>query len=216
MLDGVIIQSGEMGDTLIDRLAHSNMPMVVAGRPHHPEQLSFVDVDNVCGAYTAITYLCKLGYHRIGLISGPTTSTAGTDRKIGFEKAIRDHGLESDEHLFVEGDFSEASGYDGMKQILAARPEAVFAASDAMAYGAILAIRAAGLRVPEDIAVVGYDDLPMATLANPQITTISQPIFPFGVRAVELLVDLIENGPTPPRQVIMETRLVVRGSCKPE
>jgi LacI family transcriptional regulator len=100
-----------------------------------------------------------------------------------------------------------------MQQLLPARPDAVFAASDLMASGAMRAVREAGLRIPENIAFVGYDDLPHATLTDPHLTTIRQPVYQFGFRAVEILIDLIENGLEPARRVIMDTELVVRASC---
>jgi DNA-binding LacI/PurR family transcriptional regulator len=115
--------------------------------------------------------------------------------------------------LIADGDFTENGGYLAMQQILPAHPDAIFAASDLMAIGALRAVREAGLCVPEDVAFVGFDDLPLATMADPQLTTIRQPVYQFGYKAVEMLIDLIENGLKPPRQVIMHTELVLRDSC---
>jgi LacI family transcriptional regulator len=100
-----------------------------------------------------------------------------------------------------------------MKKLLSAKPDAVFAASDIMAIGAMRAIREAGLNIPGDIALVGFDDLPIATLSDIQLTTIRQPVVQFGIRAVELLIDMIENGTHPPRHIIMGTELIIRDSC---
>jgi DNA-binding LacI/PurR family transcriptional regulator len=100
-----------------------------------------------------------------------------------------------------------------MQQMLPAKPDSVFAASDIMAIGAMRAVRDAGLRIPEDIAIVGFDDLPIATLSDIQLTTIRQPVVSFGAKAVEILIDLIENGINPPRHIIMDTELVIRDSC---
>lgn len=118
-----------------------------------------------------------------------------------------------DEKLFVEGDFTEEGGYYAMKRLLAAKPDAVFAASDVMAFGGIRASREAGLKVPEDIAFVGFDDLPMASLSNVQLTTIRQPVVQFGAQAVETLIDQVENGNTSPHRIIMDTELIIRESC---
>jgi DNA-binding LacI/PurR family transcriptional regulator len=115
--------------------------------------------------------------------------------------------------LIQEGDFTEAGGYYAMQQMLPAHPDAVFAASDIMTIGAMRAVRDAGLRIPEDIAFVGFDDLPIATMSDIQLTTIRQPVLSFGVKAVEILIDLIENGNQPPRHIIMDTELVIRDSC---
>jgi LacI family transcriptional regulator len=212
-LDGILVQAGEIGDQLIDRLASSNVPLVVAGRPFNPDQVSYIDVDNVAAAYTAVTHLIDLGYKRIGTIAGVTNSAVCLDRKEGYLKALVEHGLAVDKSLIVEGDFTEMGGYRGMQRLLAARPEAVFAASDLMAIGGMRAAREAGLSIPGDIAFVGFDDLPFATIPDPSLTTIHQPIYEFGFKAVEILIDLIENGIKPSRRVIMETQLVIRDSC---
>jgi LacI family transcriptional regulator len=212
-LDGILVQAGEIGDQLIDRLASSNVPLVVAGRPFNPDQVSYIDVDNVAAAYTAVTHLIDLGYKRIGAIAGVTNSAVSLDRKEGYLKALVEHGLAVDKSLIVEGDFTEMGGYRGMQRLLAVRPEAVFAASDLMAIGGMRAAREAGLSIPGDIAFVGFDDLPFATIPDPPLTTIRQPIYQFGFKAVEVLIDLIENGIKPARRIIMDTELVIRGSC---
>jgi LacI family transcriptional regulator len=212
-LDGVIMQSGQIGDHLIDRLVNSTLPLVVAGRPFNTTDVSFIDVDNVQAAYQAVCHLARLGYQRIGMITGLTNSTVGLDRKEGYLKALLDQGLTMEKSLIVEGDFSEIGGYHGMEQLLPARPDAVFAASDQMAMGAMRFVRDSGLRVPEDIAFVGFDDLPQSSLADPALTTVHQPITQFGIKAVEVLIDLIEHGTKPAQRVIMNTELVIRDSC---
>jgi LacI family transcriptional regulator len=212
-IDGVVVQSGQMGDELIDRLIEAKIPLVVAGRPHNVGNVSYVDVDNVSAAFNAVSHLTRLGRRRIALINGPTSSTVGIDRKAGYLKALTERGFEIDETLLVEGDFTEAGGYYGMRQLLPAAPDAVFAASDIMAVGAMRAIREAGLAVPENIAVVGFDDIPLAGLPDPHLTTIRQPIYQFGYQTVDVLIDLIENGMTPPRRIIMDTELIIRDTC---
>ena len=220
-MDGILVQSGQIGDYLIDRLVNTNIPLVVAGRPFHASDtsydgiydVSYIDVDNVKAAYQAVSHLIQLGYRRIGTITGIIDSTASLDRKEGYLKALVEHGLGVDKALIAEGDFSEAGGYRGMQQLLPARPEAVFAASDVTALGAMRLAREAGLRIPEDIAFVGFDDLPLATQAEIKLTTVHQPILQFGAKAADTLIDLIENGIRPPRRIIMETELIIRESC---
>jgi len=213
LLDGILLQSGQLGDQLIDRLVNSNIPLVIVGRPFHPNDVSYIDVDNVNAAYNAVSHLIRLGYKRIGTITGTANSTVSQDRKEGYLKALRERGRDVDESLVVEGDFTEAGGYYAMQKLLAARPVAIFAASDIMAIGAMRAVREAGLCVPDDIAVVGFDDIPLATMPDPPLTTIRQPVLPFGFKAVEILIDLIENGIKPSRRIIMDTELVIRDSC---
>lgn len=213
LMDGIILQAGQLGDKLIDRLLSSNIPFVVAGRPFHCDGVSYVDVDNVRASYRAAEHLIQHGYKRIATIAGPDNSTVSVDRREGYLKALTDHGWLVDESLIVEGDFTEASGYRAMQALLPARPDAVFAASDVMAIGAMRAVHQAGLTVPGDIAFVGFDDLPPAAHGTPHLTTIRQPVHKFGAKAVETLIDLIEQGTQPARRIIMDTELIVRESC---
>ena len=213
LLDGILLQTGRLQDKLMDRLVHSDFPVVIAGRPFNANGVSYIDIDNVKATYQAVCHLIQLGYKRIGTITGMMNSTTGIDRMKGYRKALDKHGREVDEALIAEGDFSELSGYTAMKTLLPARPDAVFAASDTMAIGAMRAVRDAGLRVPEDVAFIGFDDLPIASQPDIQLTTVRQPIVGFGSKAVEILIDMIENGIKPTRRIIMDTELVVRASC---
>jgi LacI family transcriptional regulator len=137
----------------------------------------------------------------------------GIDRKQGYLKAMAERNRGVDEALISEGDFTEAGGYYAMQRLLPENPDAVFAASDIMAIGAMRAARDAGLRIPDDIAFIGFDDLPIATLSDIQLTTIRQPVVQFGAKAVEMLIDQIEHRDHPPRHVIMDTELIIRASC---
>ena len=214
LLDGVIIQSGHHGDQgIIGRMLDARIPLVVAGRPFRSDNVSYIDIDNVNAAYNAVGHLIRLGHQRIATITGPASSAVGIDRVEGYCKALVERGREVDEALILEGDFTETGGYYAMQKLLSAHPDAVFAASDVMAIGAMRAMRDAGLRVPEDIAIVGFDDLPIAAVSDAQLTTVRQPVVQFGVKAVEILIDLIENGLQPPRHIIMDTELVIRKSC---
>ncbi|MBN1535396.1 MAG: LacI family DNA-binding transcriptional regulator [Anaerolineales bacterium] len=213
LLDGVLLQSDQIGDQLADQLIRSNIPLVIIGRPFSNKNVSYIDVDNTNSAFIAVSHLIRLGYKRIGTITGVPTRTVSLDRQEGYIKALIERGRDIDESLIVEGDFTEAGGYYAMQRMLPHKPDAVFAGSDTMALGAMRAVRETGLRVPEDIAFVGFDDLPLATLPEPRLTTMRQPVYQFGIKAVEILLDVIENGITPPRRVIMETELIIRDSC---
>lgn len=213
MLDGILIQSGQLGDQLITRLVNRHIPVVVVGRPLHTIEVSYIDVDNFRGAHSATSHLIRLGYQRISTITGLAGSAPTVDRLEGYTRALIDRGRNLDPALVAEGDFTEAGGYYAMQQLLPAKPDAVFAASDLMAIGAMRATREAGLRIPEDVAFVGFDDVSVAMYATPQLTTIRQPITSFGITAVETLIDLIENGIEPPRRIIMDTELIIRESC---
>jgi LacI family transcriptional regulator len=208
-----VLQTGQMDDKMVNRLVELDFPMVFAGRPFHADGISYIDVDNLQAAQNAVCHLIRHGYQRIGTITGRMNSTTGIDRLEGYRKAILEQGWEVDESLIKEGDFSEASGYAAMKLLLPAKPDAVFAASDALAFGAIRAVQEAGYNVPRDVAFVGFDDLPIASQSEIQLTTVRQPIVQFGVKAVETLIDLIEYGIKPTRRIIMETELIIRESC---
>ncbi|MCS7010549.1 MAG: LacI family transcriptional regulator [Anaerolineales bacterium] len=213
-LDGVLIQSGHHGDQwIIGRMLDIKMPVVVCGRPFRSDNVSYIDVDNIRAAHQAVSHLIRLGRQRIATITGPFASTVGLDRLEGYKKALQERGLPIQENLIVEGDFTEEGGYYAMQRLLPHQPDAVFAASDLMALGAIRAAKEAGLRVPEQIAFVGFDDFPLASSNEIRLTTIRQPVVQFGIQAVELLIDLIEHGHQPPRRVILDTELIIRDTC---
>ena len=214
LLDGVLVQSGHHGDQyIIGHIVDQHMPMIVLGRPFRSDNVTYIDIDNVHASYRAVNHLIHLGRKRIGTITGPKASAVGLDRLEGYRKALSENGMQIEEDLIMEGEFTEASGYSAMQMLVLAKPDAIFAASDAMAIGAIRATRELGIRVPEDIAFVGFDDLPIATLSNVQLTTVRQPVVEFGIRAVEALIDQIENNGKKPYRIIMETELIVRESC---
>jgi LacI family transcriptional regulator len=138
---------------------------------------------------------------------------AGQDRLEGYRKALAAREIPVEEDLIVEGDFTESSGIVGMQRLLPAEPTAVFVASDMMAVGALKALRQAGMRVPEDVAMVGFDDIPVASALDPPLTTVRQPIGRMASLAVETLLDLIEHPGSGPRRVVLPTELVIRESC---
>ncbi|MBN1666997.1 MAG: LacI family DNA-binding transcriptional regulator [Anaerolineales bacterium] len=212
-LDGIIVQATGLGDRFYPKVSDWTIPFIFAGRPMIPDKVSYLDVDNHAGAYSAVIHLAQNGYRRIATITGALNTAAGADRLSGFQRAIQERGLEFDEKLIVEGDFTETSGYYAAKQLLPHKPEAIFVSSDAMALGAIRFFQETGLVIPNDVAIVGFDDLPPATLSRPQLTTVRQPVRSFGFKAVETLIDIIENGSQPPRRIIFDTELVIRDSC---
>lgn len=213
-LDGVLLQAGKINNPLIEMLCEAKMPFLVLGRPSI-SQVSYIDVDNVAGAYMAVTHLIRLGYQRIATITGALDTTAGLDRVQGYKKAIQERGLAFDKDLVVEADFTETGGYYAAQKLIHKRPDGIFIASDIMARGAIKALNDAGLLVPGDIAVVGYDDLPPARSTSPLLTTVRQPVDAFGAKAVDILLDIIEFGTNPPRQIKLDVELVIRESCGP-
>jgi LacI family transcriptional regulator, galactose operon repressor len=213
LIDGVLVASALIDDPVIEALAKSNMPFVLVGRYPSNGQISYVDVDNRNGAREMVAHLLRLGYRRVATISGPKNMIAGAERLQGYSTALRDRRMTQDPNLIVEGDFTEEGGHAAMQHLLPLTPDAVFAASDAMAVGALRALRDANKRVPEDIALVGFDDMPFATRTDPPLTTVRQPIQRAGSVAVDTLIDLVAHPDSPPRRIILPTELVIRASC---
>jgi LacI family transcriptional regulator len=213
LVDGVIVSSMLMDDPILTALSEGKLPYLQIGRHPANPGVNFVDVDNIQGSCLAVRHLLKSGRRRIATITGPQTMIAGMDRLQGYRRALEEWGIPFDPTLVVEGNFSDLSGYSAIQHILPHHPDALFSASDAMASGALRALHEANIRVPEDVAVVGFDDIPFAAHTDPPLTTIHQPIQRIGSMAAETLVEIIEQPVTQPRQVILPTELVVRSSC---
>jgi LacI family transcriptional regulator len=213
-IDGVIVSSMPVDEVIVDALSHSTLPFILVGRdPTHPA-VSYVDVENRRGAIDATTHLIRLGRRRIATITGPLNTIVGIDRRDGYLEALQQRGLDPDPSLIAEGDFSEEDAFNLTRGLLVHEPDAIFAASDAMATGALRALRDAGKRIPEDIAVVGFDDMPFAAHADPPLTTVRQPIQSIGSLAAETLIDMIEHDEDPhTRRTLLPTELIIRKSC---
>jgi LacI family transcriptional regulator len=214
-LDGVIVASASRDDSLIPDLLHDRIPFVSVGR-HPNKRVHYVDADNVTGARMAVEHLIRLGHRRIATITGRLNTPASQDRLEGYRQALHAHRVPVEERLIVEGDFTEGSGMVGMQRLLPASPDAVFVASDMMAIGALKALRPAGWQVPHDVALIGFDDIPAASVIEPALTTVRQPIERMGSLAVDLLLSVLENSSeeeAPAHRIILPTELVVRASC---
>src|SRR3954452_14093807 len=212
-VDGVMLLSLHGDAPLLGELERRGLPTVIGGRPPHGEDLSFVDVDNVAGGFEATTHLLDRGRRCIGIITGPPDMSVSADRLQGYREALQQRGVEVDDDLVVAGDFTEAGGQAAMTELLDRAPDldAVFSSSDLMASGAVRALLGRGLRVPADVAVVGFDDAPVARHTEPQLTTMHQPVEQMGRSMVELLVARIEGRPTE-QHVMLAPQLVVRAS----
>lgn len=215
LIDGVILASALMDDPMLEALLKRGLPFITVGRLPTDNQVSYVDVDNVNSAREMVAYLLRLGHRQVATISGPINMIAGSDRLQGYRLALRNRGVAPDPALIVEADFTEEGGYIAMQRLLPRAPEAVFVASDAMAVGALRALREAGLRVPDDIAIAGFDDIPFAARTDPPLTTVRQPIQRMGSVAAETLIDMISHPQPQPRRIILPTELVIRESSGP-
>jgi LacI family transcriptional regulator len=214
IIDGVIVSSMPIDEVIVDSLNQSGLAFILVGRdPVHPG-VNYVDVENRRGAIEGVTHLIRMGRRRIAHLSGPMNTVVGKDRLDGYQEALHMRGVPFYPELVLEGNFSEEDGYSLTRLLLVRNPDAIFAASDAMALGALRALREACLRVPEDVAVVGFDDLPFAASADPPLTTIRQPIQRTGAMAAQTLIDVIEHPAEPlARRILLPTELVIRRSC---
>jgi len=211
LVDGVIITADRREDSFVEQLLKHDVPVAFIGKPEPGVDVPFVNVDNETGGYMATEYLIQRGCRRIATIPA-LYNTAGEDRYRGYQRALKAYDIPFDERLIAEGDFSQESGYSAMQQLLPEQPDGVFAASDLMGVGAQRAIREAGLRLPHDVAMVGFDDLPLATYAEVPLTTIHQPIDALGPIAVEMLQAAIENPTRPVKSRVLPVELVIRST----
>jgi DNA-binding LacI/PurR family transcriptional regulator len=208
--DGVLLVSTHKGDPLVDELLAQDVPVVACGRPMgHERDVSYVAADDRDGARQMVTYLRAQGYRRIGMIAGPQDTPGGVDRLAGYRDVLG----EIPNSLVVSGEYTQASGETALLRLLDQAPDmdAVFVASDLMAAGALAALRHAGRRVPEDVAVAGFDDSRIAAACHPPLTTIRQPWARISTEMARLLLRLVEGEDN--AAVILPTELVIRESA---
>lgn len=216
-VDGIIfVAAGDQADSL-DFLLRQNMPVVMVDRDVPNVEVDAVLTDNQLGGYLATRHLIELGHRRIACIAGPSSITPSAERVIGYRRALEEANLPYEENLVVCGDYHSQSGMEITHAILQMnpRPTAIFALNDLMALGALRAVAEVDCSVPEDLAVVGYDDLELAHFTNPPLTTIAQPKKEIGAQAVNLLVDRMSQRSRPPIRLVLAPELIVRRSTQP-
>ena len=213
-VDGAVVVSHHRDDVLADELRSSGVPTVYVGRPFvGADRVHYVDVDNAGGGRMATEHLLRIGRRQIATIAGPQDMSAGVDRLAGWSAALSEAGLVADAVEY--GDFTTAGGVHATKKLLARYPDldAIFAASDLMAVGALTVLAETGRRVPEDVAVVGYDNLGSATTTSPTLTTIVNPVVAMARTAGEMLIDLLAGTGVDQAPVIFAPELVIRLSA---
>jgi DNA-binding LacI/PurR family transcriptional regulator len=215
--DGILLSGPRLDDEELLRVHEAKIPLVLMGQLPGTT-IPFVDVDNVHGAQMAVEHLIGLGHRRIACITNaPLAYTASQDRLTGYRYALEAAGIAYDESLIRTGDFTDESGAVAMHDILSSvdpLPSAVFVASDVVALGVLTAIQSAGLHVPEDIALVGFDDIPLAQYVDPPLTTIRLPAYGLGWGAGDMLARLVvEASDVQSNQILLETELIIRQSC---
>lgn len=218
-VDGLIVTGARPADTELRVLHADGTPIVLWGRLSGSD-LPFVDIDNVAAAQIAVEHLLDLGHTLIGCITNapPSTDTAAADRLLGYRSALESRGIRFDEKLVRHGTFDERSGMKAMTSLLdrSERPTAVFVASDEVALGALKAAKVAGVTVPDDLAVVGFDDLPITPFLEPALTTVRVPAREIGIVAARTLIDALSHSNARRKpSAVLATELIIRDSSGP-
>ncbi len=214
-VDGLLIASSQMADATIAELREEAFPFVLLNRAAQSAGDLAVVVDNHAAAVEVVAHLAALGHRRVGHIAGPQNTTTGVERREGYRAGVSTYGLADDPELVVEADaFSEEAGHRALGIMLAgpARPTAVFGANDLIAIGMLQRLREIGLRVPQDLSIVGFNDIPLAGLLEPALTTVRVPQLEMGVSGARLLIDQLEGKSLGDVRVTLPTELIIRAS----
>lgn len=215
-VDGVLIAVADRQASDLSQLTNAGVPVVLVDRRLDGAQLDSVTVDTRRGAYSAVEFLVQRGYKRIGLLGGPSTVSTAADKLDGYRAALEDNGIVLDQTLVLLGDYTEASGRDLGRRLLsmAHPPEAVLVANNVMTLGFFTVVREYGLRVPHELAFIGFDDRPWSSLVMPPITMVDQPTYDLGRLATETLLErIIGDGADGWKNQLLRTKLIVRSSC---
>jgi DNA-binding LacI/PurR family transcriptional regulator len=215
MADGALITVANTEKSDLSPLLASGMPVVLVDRCLSGVTLDSVTIDTRRGAYMAVEHLLERGYRRIGLVGGPPPVSTATSKLEGFCQALRDRGLPVEQELLLAGAYTEESGYELGARLLGLRnpPDALVVANNQMTLGFFRLVKERGLRVPQEIAFVGFDDAPWASLVVPPVTVIDQPTYDLGRSATKMLLERLDGGREEVRHEVLPARLIVRGSC---
>lgn len=216
-VEGVILVALLAGSPVIDHMVHSRVPAVVAGSIPPGVKLPCVDVEDTSATYRAVKWLISLGHRRIGIITGDLKQWSARRREQGYLMALREAGIEPEPAWRFEGNYRLKSGEEGARYLLSVypRPTAIVCGNDNMAFGALRALQERGIRVPEEMSIIGFDDLEAASLTTPPLTTIRQPMFDIGIRAAEMLLRLIETNKRFEPNLMLPAELVIRETVAP-
>ncbi|MGD2179096.1 MAG: LacI family DNA-binding transcriptional regulator [Anaerolineae bacterium] len=213
-VDGMLVVRTRQKDARIAYLLKQSFPFVAFGRSDLEASFPYLDVDGERGLRKIVQHLIDGGHRRIAYISAPLDLTFASHRLAGYREALATNSIPFEQGLLIEGELTERSGYAAAMQCLSAspRPSAIVACNDLMALGAISAARTLGLSVGRDLAVTGFDDVPLAAHAHPPLTTVRQPIYEIGRRICHMLTRLLEGEPLEQRQMLLEPELIIRAS----
>ena len=215
MLDGMILLKTKFNDINIPLLADSGFPFVLVNHKKYSHDVNFVDSRNIKGAKVAMEYLYQKGHRKIAFVAGSLDETNGKDRLKGYQEAVKEFGLEYRENWVINGDFNKETAYMAAGDLLNGheKPTAIFCSDDYMALGVMERIKEAGLTVPKDVAVIGFDDIEIGSYVKPALTTIRQPLYQLGKTAAEVLIRIINKDQKTPVHKLLDVELVKRESC---
>lgn len=216
LADGLLLVVPLVPSAYLSALPYEDFPHVLIDQSDPGGTSSIVESTNWQGAYDATKYLIQLGHQRIGFIAGEMQLSSAVERLRGYKDALKDHNIAVDPALIHEGNFVIGGGYERAAKLLDLpnRPTAIFASNDLSAFGAMHAVRDRGLRIPDDISLIGFDDIPQTLMTYPKLTTVRQPLAQMGRVAARMLLEQINSPGTAPRRVTLPTELVIRDSCK--
>lgn len=214
-VDGLIVTSTAENASHLGTLKERQLPVVLLDRPLYHGDLDVVTVDNAEGARTAIRHLVDLGHRRIGIISGPRRVATMAERVRGYKEALAECGIPLDPELIYFGDLRESGGYEGLRHLmgLADPPTAVFTTDNRTTTGALTAAWEIGIRIPDELSLVAFDDMPWMRLLTPPITVVQQPTYELGSKAASLLFERIGTPDLPQQVVQLHCKLIERSSC---
>ena len=216
LTEGLLLIAPLVPTTYLDTLREQNFPYVLIDQADSTENSNIVEATNRQGAYEATRYLNELGHTRIAFITGSLAVRSAIDRLEGYKAALSDYNIPIREELVIEGDYQQQTSYELTKSLLQSvepPPTAIFASNDLSAFGAMDAAREYGFHIPDDISIIGFDDVPQASFVYPKLTTVRQPLEQMGQVAVKMLLEQIEDPSRPPQRVELATQLAIRDSC---
>lgn len=214
-VEGIVFASCTLHDRSVERLIDDHFPVVLLNRKLKRDKGDYVVLDNTYGAYLIVNHLIHLGYKRIGFIGGPRNVSTSADRYRGYFKALKEKGLEIDEEIIRHGYFSQDTGFKFTKMMMSLLhpPEAIFCGDDYIALGSMKTLNELGMSVPNDVALVGFDDSEISSHPLIQLTTVSQNVKEMGRLGAKVMVERIEGKLKSPQKILLEPHLIIRQSC---
>jgi len=212
LVDGLILLKISDNDDYIKKLSEGKMPTIRINNREDGDKINFIDSENIKGAKLAMDYLYQKGHRKIGFVCGRLDESNGMDRFVGYKESLQELGLKYNENWVIKGDFDKDLANKNAEKLLAQKdkPTAIFSSDDYMAFGVIEKILEMGYKVPEDFAVVGFDDIDVASILKPALTTIQQPMHDLGAEAAQILLDIIHGKLETPVKRFLDVKLVVR------